>query len=403
MNPTPTKPPYELPTMADVAAVRGTAGLTVVSTFSGCGGSCLGFEMAGYKVLWANEFVAAARDTYAANHPETPLDARDIRDVKPEEILAAIGMRAGEVDVLQGSPPCASFSSAGKRSANWGQVKAYSDTRQRTDDLFFEFVRLLSGLQPRAFVAENVAGLTRGVAIGYFKEIMRALVGAGYAVRCKVLDAQWLGVPQSRSRAIFVGVRKDLGEAPEYPTPLPYRYTLRDVLPDLAKARYNATGGFGEMSELDRPAVAILASEPHKHKVVARGPEYLGAGGVAVLDEWHKLGPGERSEKFFGLARASLDKPSPAILASDAIQKANGDTKSVATTTVPNEPRRFTIPELRIICGFPADFILTGSYAEQWERLGRAVPPPMMRAVAAVLRDGLFTRIGRTAKLAEVG
>jgi DNA (cytosine-5)-methyltransferase 1 len=422
------KPDYHLPSMADVARARGSAGLTAVSTFAGCGGSCLGFEMAGFEMLWANEFVPAAQDTYRANHPHTPLDGRDIREVKPEEILEAIGLAKGELDVLNGSPPCASFSSAGKRSEHWGKVKAYSDTKQRTDDLFFEFVRLLSGLQPRAFVAENVAGLTRGVAIGYFKEIMRALDGAGYAVKCKVLDAQWLGVPQSRSRAIFVGVRKDLGEEPEHPKPLGYRYTLREVLPGLMRARCLNTGShFSPVDVTDRPAGAILASEPHKHvieRVVhdtsglygagditdrpcptvtvginsvnsqhfekpVRGPEWLPEGCVSLHREWETLRPGESSEKYFSMVRSDPDKPSPTILGTHGRY-------AIACPTVPHEPRRFTIPELRVVCGFPADFVLTGTYAQQWERLGRAVPPPMMRAVATVLRDGLFTRLGRT-------
>lgn len=109
-------------------------GLTVVSTFSGCGGSCLGFTLAGYDVLWASEFVPAAQETYRANHPQTHLDTRDIRQVTADEIRAVIGDR--EIDVLNGSPPCASFSTAGKTSKGWGEVRKYSDVSQRTDDLF---------------------------------------------------------------------------------------------------------------------------------------------------------------------------------------------------------------------------------------------------------------------------
>jgi DNA (cytosine-5)-methyltransferase 1 len=389
-----TKPPFRIPSMADVAAVRGKAGLTVVSTFSGCGGSCLGFEMAGYRVLWANEFVKAARDTYALNHPGVPLDGRDIREVKPAEILAATELTTGELDVLQGSPPCASFSTAGKRERHWGKSKRYSDTEQRTDDLFFEFVRVLTGLQPRAFVAENVAGLTIGSAIGYFKQIMRALDGAGYHVRCKILDAQWLGVPQSRRRAIFIGTRKDLEWEPEYPTPLPYHYTLREVLPHLARAVHDTSGtwGTGDFTEKPCPAVTVGVNSvnANHYRVTERGPEYLSEGGVAVLGAWEKLRPGEQSKKYLNLQRAEMDSPSPCILA------ANGKSTSIACTTVPHEPRRFTIDELRVVCSFPADFQLTGSYAQQWERLGRAVPPLMMRAVARVLRDGMFRKLGRT-------
>lgn len=386
------KPPYRLPSMADVARARGTAGLSVVSTFSGCGGSCLGFEMAGYRVLWANEFVDAARETYAANHPDTPLDGRDIREVKPDEILARIGLERGELDVLQGSPPCASFSSAGNGSKDWGKVKTYSDTKQRTDDLFFEFVRVLEGLQPRAFVAENVAGLTRGQALGYFKEIMRALVGAGYDVRCKILDAQWLGVPQTRNRAIFVGVRKDLGLPPEHPRPLPYNYSLREVLPGLARVVYDNSGMFLGQGEItDRPCKAIttggIVGNACHFKVYEKREGSIV--GTAIERQWRTLRPGEQSEKYLNLIRASADEPSPCVTAT-------GGSPGAAAVTHPYEPRKFTIDELRLVCGFPADFALTGDYRRQWERLGRAVPPPMMRAVAATLRDGLFTELGRT-------
>ena len=100
--------------MAEIATIPDN-GLRVVSTFSGCGGSCLGFKMAGYRVLWASEFIPAAAEVYRANHAGTILDTRDIRKIQPADILAATGLKVGELDVLEGSPPCASFSTAGKR------------------------------------------------------------------------------------------------------------------------------------------------------------------------------------------------------------------------------------------------------------------------------------------------
>ena len=102
----------------------------------------------------------------------------------------------GQLDLLDGSPPCASFSTSGTRDAGWCKVKKYSDVHQRVDDLFFEYVRLIKGLQPKTFVAENVSGLVKGKAKGYFKIILAALKECGYNVSCRVLDAQWLGVPQ---------------------------------------------------------------------------------------------------------------------------------------------------------------------------------------------------------------
>jgi site-specific DNA-cytosine methylase len=183
------------------------------------------------------------------------------------EILAAVGRERGDVDVLEGSPPCASFSTAGKRSAGWGSVKPYSDTSQRVDDLFFEYARLVDEIRPRAFVAENVSGLVKGVAKGYFLEILRALRAPGYVVAARLLDAQWLGVPQARQRIIFVGVRADLveryGVGPAFPTPLRYRYSIRDALPGLAAVDERTGPGFARTtSELDAPINAILVSDP---------------------------------------------------------------------------------------------------------------------------------------------
>jgi DNA (cytosine-5)-methyltransferase 1 len=493
-----TKPPYRPPMMAEIAAIPWN-GLNVASTFAGAGGSSLGYRMAGFRVLWANEFVEAAREVYRLNAREgTIIDGRDIRAVKPEEVLAATGLKAGELDVLDGSPPCAAFSTAGKRAKTWGKVRNYSDKAQKTDDLFFEFARLLDGIRPRAFVAENVSGLVKGVAKGYFLEILAALKGCGYRVEARLLDAQWLGVPQARQRMIFIGVRDDLGLKPAFPAPLPYRYSVRDALPWLSGAVHETSGQpeysrgeiinrpappimpsqagrrhfqvtqadrFDTLLEVtDRPALTIKAtidrSSPRiEARVIHDTSGLFGAGdvtdrpcpaitvgvhsvnslhfrveervvGVASRDriygrevrsldepsptiqaggangmnqsqfglavepeadisrfaiggEWDKIGPGEQSERYFNLVRPSEYGPSPTITA-------DGGCSSLASVTHPTEKRKFTIAELKRICAFPDDFVLTGTYAQQWERLGRAVPPAMMFRVASALRDVLL-------------
>jgi DNA (cytosine-5)-methyltransferase 1 len=327
-------------------------GFKVVSTFSGCGGSCLGFEMAGFSVLWASEFVKAAQATYRANHPDVFLDVRDVRLVKPEEILAKTGLARGEVDVVEGSPPCASFSAAGNLVQDWGKVRAYSDTKQRVDDLFFEFVRLVDGLRPKVFVAENVSGLVSGVSKGVFKQILREMRHVGYDVEARLLDAQWCGVPQVRRRIIFVGVRDDLVLRPAFPRPLPFRYSLRDALRDV------------EPSEEDR--------------------EWLSFARYAIGREWDKLQPGRSSQKFFNLVKPALAKPCPTICCE------GGHNRGTATVTHPVEKRKLSIDELKRICSFPADFVLTGDYGRQWERLGRAVPPLMMKRLAETIRDEIL-------------
>lgn len=420
------KPPYRIPLMREIAATKRN-GYKVVSTFSGCGGSCLGFEMAGFEIIYANEFIAAARETYAANHGFEP-DGSDIRQVDADRIRA-FAIRRGllepgeEIDVLEGSPPCASFSMAGKRAKSWGEIKQYSETKQRVDDLFFEFTRLLAELQPKMFVAENVSGLVRGVAKGYFKEIHAALGAAGYRVKAKLLDAQWLGVPQSRQRVIFIGTRNDLDLEPGFPKPLPYNYTVRDALPHIARIQGRTGQHFAKVdSELDEPFNSVLVTDPeqtryeledgpkrswkatatHRRKVnpdrpvptvlqndrgmaqlvMEEGSEKLNIERYAIGRAWIKTPIGKASKRYFNLRRPDPDKASPTLTQAGGIMGA-------AAVVHPTEPRRFTIPELRRLCGFPDDFVLTGDYGQQWERLGRAVPPPMMEKVALAVRDSL--------------
>lgn len=378
-----SKPDYCVPSMADIAAIPPN-GLTAISTFSGCGGSSLGYRMAGYKIAYANEFIPAAFATYTANMaPGTIVDGRDIREIKPGDILDAIGMRAGELDLMDGSPPCASFSTAGKREDGWGKIKSYSDKAQRTDDLFHEFARLLAGIRPKVFVAENVSGLIKGTAKGYFLEILAALKASGYRVEARLLDAQWLGVPQARQRLIFVGVRLDLGLAPAFPKPLAYRYSVRDALPWIARAVHDTSGQWstGEITERLAPAITVGVNSINSNHFRVEAETDISR--YAIGAEWDKLKPGEASEKYFQLVKPSLDAPSPTIT------QRGGDV-TIASVVHPTEKRKFTIAELRRICGFPDDFILTGTYAQQWERLGRAVPPVMMAKIAAIIRDRIL-------------
>lgn len=329
------KPAYRVPSIDEIRTIPWN-GFKVVSTFSGCGGSCLGYRMAGFRVVWANEFVPTAADSYEANSPDSILDRRDVRKVQSEEILKATGLQKGELDLFDGSPPCQAFSTAGKRHKGWGQEKKYEGGhQQRNEDLFFEYVRLLNGLMPRCFVAENVSGLIKGVAKGYFLEILAALKDCGYRVDCRVLDAQWLGVPQQRQRCIFVGVREDLNTEPCHPNPLPWRYSVVEAIPWLSGGRVRQAEGFNSEVWVD------TASEPYT--TVGTSP------------------------------------------ASGCNRNSNG-----GKVEVDQERRKFTITELRRICAFPDDFILTGSYSKQWMQLGNSVPPLMMKAIAETVRDRIL-------------
>lgn len=390
-----TKPEYRVPTMAEVFALPWN-GLRVASTFCGGGGSSLGYRMAGFKIIWASEFIEEARKTYRLNaHPDTIIDPRDIRTVTANDIFSVTGLGVGDLEILDGSPPCASFSTAGTRESSWGKRKQYSDTVQQTDDLFFEFARLVRGIQPKVFVAENVSGLIKGTAKGYFIEILKKLESCGYRVKCRLLDAQWLGVPQSRQRVIFIGVRNDLERDPIFPLPRSYRYSLRDALPwivsievDRRTSKFGQNAGGVYRPSVYKPIDTITASGAggdarYDWKIVAPVEPEADISRYCTGREWNQLRIGEQSSRYFNLVRTDPDAPSPTICASHG-------SPGIASVTHPFERRKFSIAELRRICSFPDDFKISGSYAKQWERLGRAVPPLMMKAISETIRDHIF-------------
>ncbi len=173
---------------------------TVISTFAGGGGSSLGYSMAGFKELLAVEMDNNAVETFKLNFPEVPVFHGDIGALSVEECLSRARLSApGDLDVLDGSPPCQGFSTAGKRQM--------SDNRNQ---LFQEYVRLLRGLQPKAFIMENVSGMVKGKMKLIFAEILRELKASGYEVKAWLLNAKYFYVPQSRERMIFIGVRHDV-------------------------------------------------------------------------------------------------------------------------------------------------------------------------------------------------
>ena len=134
--------------------------------------------------------------------------------------IANIGV--GELDILDGSPPCSAFSVAGKlshsrdgkHSDGWGKTKNYSDGKmvENIEDLFFEFLRVADDIKPKVIIAENVKGLTIGEAKEYFNKIQNTFEDIGYDVVAKVLDSRYFGISQTRTRVFFIGVRNDITE-----------------------------------------------------------------------------------------------------------------------------------------------------------------------------------------------
>ena len=365
------KPAYKVPSMAEIEALPWN-GYTVASTFSGAGGSCLGYRMAGYKVAYANEFIPAAQETYIANNPNSYLDTRDIRTVSGAEILEHAKVGKGELDILDGSPPCAAFSmnTSNKKTEKWGHSKKYSDTTQVVDDLFFEYARLVGEIQPKVFVAENVPGLVRGKAQGYYFRIFKALQDQGYKVKTAVLNAQWLGVPQARRRVIFIGVRNDLNLEPTYPTPLSYYYNLEEAFKDIPVAKVKEEQG----RELTKGT-----QQNDLWHLTAAGSGFDSV--TSKLNDGSKRYLNFKQKEYallFNLRKLHPQKPANTIL--------QGSTLTYRWDI----PRTLSIPELRRISSFPDDFVLTGKFEKRWERIGRAVPPVMMKHVAETIAEKIL-------------
>lgn len=184
---------------------------TVFSCFSCGGGSSMGYKLAGYTVLGNCEIDPDMNAIYNANHHPRYSFLMDIRDfaAKPD---AEIPQELFNLDILDGSPPCSVFSTAGDRSAGWNKDKVFREgqKKQRLDDLFFAFIDVLAKLKPKVSVAENVTGLIKGNAKGYVNEILKAYDDAGYAVQLFLLNAAYAGVPQARERVFFIAHRKNL-------------------------------------------------------------------------------------------------------------------------------------------------------------------------------------------------
>jgi len=315
---------------------------TVISVFAGCGGSSLGYGMAGFRELLAIDFDRLACETFAANFPDVPVWQKDVCGISAEEILAFCKIEKGELDVLDGSPPCQGFSLSGKRRV--------CDLR---NDLFREYVRLIDGLRPKAFVMENVRAMAMGSMKGRFREIILALKSLPYRVECRNLNAMWYGIPQSRERLFFIGIRNDLKRKPVWPV-----HTIKRPI--------TIEESFRGLGNTNRPIEA--SSERHSK---------------SVLDAWHKSKPGQslrKACKFVGSfqsCRIDKNKVSPTLVAGHRHWHYA-------------EPRYLTDLELKRICSFPDDFVLAGSKSQRVRLLGNSVMPLQMKAIAETIRERIL-------------
>ena len=443
---------YKGYTVADVKESEKRKRFSVISHFAGMGGSSTGYRLAGGDVLAANEFMQAARDIYSKNYPHTLLMPEDIRKLTGEEILKRVGLKKGELDILDGSPPCAAFSAQNiqNRNKHWGKEKKYSSTTQRVDDLFYEFARILKEVQPKVFIAENVKGLTmsdakdllgsRTKSLAGFMDnvehesvvdedepIVQTLRNCGYKVSFKVLNSADFGVPQKRERLIFIGVRNDLKIKPTFPKQLTKfnRFIAKDAIdhllfngsqfdlkPETAiyKNLKNHIPPLSTRTDIShickQKGIKLYESAhdrgnwEHPYSTVLQG----GHGVHSVVDRCEAIEEAKRAQTFPDdmdllqpnirteyVSIEELKTIDPSDLANFSAGLASGDVDEIlkiAKIDIPKDEKFFRLDYKEKTKRTDAI-----KASKSWEFVGRAVPPLMMKAIADHVYENILKKV----------
>ena len=360
---------------------------TVISTFAGGGGSSTGYKLSGGNILAVNEFVESARDTYKANYPDTPIMPDDIKQISGDDILKVANIKKGELDILDGSPPCSAFSIAGKRDKGWDQEKSYSDGKkvENIEDLFFEFIRVAEQVQAKVIIGENVAGITMGTAREYFNRIVNGFGKIGYEAVGKVMNAAEHGTPQARQRCFFVAIRNDvmdkLGinfmnmESLIYPEPnkkedtISLREAIEDVDNDPEEVQMLLDFVQGSFQ---KKWIELLPFSPNRHKKPS-DPEFI------------DINP---KRSMFNMIRPCPGLPCPTLTQA-------GQKKGLSGVFHYNSNRKLTIKELKRVMGLPEDFKLQGDFDQQAERIGRMVAPLMMKELSSNIYKNILCQLNK--------
>lgn len=335
----------------------------VFSCFACGGGSTMGYKLAGFDVIGCNEIDPRMMAAYQANHHPKYAYCEDIRTFKdrddlPEELY--------HLDILDGSPPCSSFSTCGEREKGWGKKKKFREgqTEQVLDTLFFDFIDLAKRLQPKVVIAENVKGLTVGNAKDYMKRIYEEFANAGYTVQHHLLDAQYMGVPQKRERVIFLCLRNDLVSR------VPCRETLFDQVPIIDMTFNEPPIVFGEIrGGQDKLFVRCDSYTYHLWENRLYGD--IG------LDGAYERMTGKRG--FFNQRLAYNDKVCYTL------------TTRSDNIVLFDEPRSLTNEEVVKISSFPSDY----DFADNPQNYicGMSVPPVMMAQIATRVKKQWINKI----------
>lgn len=330
-------------------------GLTVMSTFACGGGSSMGYKRAGCTIAAANDIDPEMAWHYQHNlHPPTyllcPIGDLLTRDL-PSELF--------NLDILDGSPPCSTFSMAGSREDAWGKKKHFREGQasQVLSDLFFDYLNLVGRLRPRVAIAENVKGMILGNAKGYTKLVMQRFREIGYRPQLFLLNAADCGVPQRRERVFFVAIRDDITAPPLKLAPKHRWISAGEACEDLQ-----------ELTAAEKKETAATLCD---------------------LQWWHKAKPGDGSgyatavqaaggkRKLFGHIRLANNLPSNTLSGSSSVIQHW------------SQCRKLTFREWKRLGSFPDDYHAKTDKIGKY-MIGMSVPPKMTEQVArAVIQQWL--------------
>ena len=370
---------YKPYTVKDVKKASAQNKFTVVSCFAGGGGSSTGYRLAGGKILLINEFVEEAIASYKKNYPDTPVLVDDIKKYAGKDFLDKIKLKEGDLDILDGSPPCSAFSVAGKREKGWDKTKSYSDgkTVENIEDLFLEFIRVANEIKPKVIVAENVKGITFGEATKKLNEFIKAFESIGYYVTYRVLNAADFGVAQGRERTIFICVREDVADAIGlsflnlsgiFPEPFGYQISMEEAIDDIENdpEQVKELKDFYEGS-FQKKFLDPIPFRPKRH-MKPSDPEFR---------SWNP------KASCFNMIRPCPTMPCPTLTQ-------QGQKKGLSGVFHYSDNRKLTIKELKRLMSLPEDYELTGTFDQQAERIGRMVAPKMMAEVAKSIYENVL-------------
>ena len=324
--------------------------MNIISLFAGAGGMDLGFENAGFKVVWANEYDRSIWNTYEANH-SAPLDKRDVREISSSEIPACDG--------IIGGPPCQSWSEA-------GALRGIDDSRGK---LFYDFIRILRDKRPMFFVAENVSGMLADVHRDAVQNIVRHFEESGYNVFIRLLNAADYGVPQDRKRVFYIGFRNDMGVAFQFPSAKSQKLTLKDAIWDLHDTALPARDG----------------NKANKGDCAIPNHEYMTGGFSTIFMSRNRVR--SWNEQSFTIQAGGRHAPIHPQAPKMVFIEQN---KRIFVQGKEHLYRRLSVRECARIQTFPDDFIFNyESLSDGYKMVGNAVPVNLAYEIACSIKRAL--------------